>query len=134
MKNKQGIFMFKVPNEYRLRTGIMGSSDSIGNKGAFHVPYVKKGKGLCTKKVLLVCICSDELGWEHVSCYKIYKNERFIPSWNEMCFVKGLFWDDKDCVMQLHPAKSDYVNFNPFVLHLWRPIGKDIPLPPKAMV
>jgi hypothetical protein len=40
-----------------------------------------------------------------------------------MCFVKGLFWDDEDVAIQFHPAKSEYVNFHPFALHLWRKEG-----------
>jgi hypothetical protein len=51
-----------------------------------------------------------------------------------MCFVKDLFWDDEDCVMQLHPKKSEYVNNSPFCLHLWRPINAIIPTPPHEMV
>ncbi len=122
--------MFKIPNQYRLRKGLMGSDDDIGNNGCFDIPF-KTSKG---KKVILACIASDGCDWEHVSCYKIYANQRFIPSWNEMCFIKNLFWDEEDCVMQLHPPKANYVNNNPFVLHLWRPIGLEIPQPPVILV
>jgi hypothetical protein len=51
-----------------------------------------------------------------------------------MCFVKDLFWDDEECVMQLHPPKSDYVNCHPNCLHLWKPVGQDIPRPPSELV
>lgn len=46
-----------------------------------------------------------------------------------MCFVKDLFWSDDECVIQFHPPHSDYVNYHPHCLHLWNPIGIDIPLP-----
>ena len=122
--------MFKVPNEFRIRDGVMASDDSIGNKGAFKFRSINpKSHG-----IWLVCICSDELGWEHVSCYSYWGKERMIPSWEHMCLVKSLFWDDEDCVMQLHPPKSQYVDINPFVLHLWRPVHKEIPMPIMEMV
>ena len=56
------------------------------------------------------------------------------PNWLEMCFAKGLFWEDEEAVMQLHPPKSDYVNCHPYCLHLWKPLETAIPLPPSIMV
>jgi hypothetical protein len=47
---------------------------------------------------------------------------------------KDLFWEPEDVVMQLHPQKSTYVNFNPHTLHLWRPKSVRIPTPPVGMV
>lgn len=69
-------------------------------------------------------------GWEHVSV----STQTGPPSWDEMCFVKGLFWMDEECVMQLHPPKSQYVNDHPYVLHLWRPLRAHIPMPKKIQV
>jgi hypothetical protein len=37
-------------------------------------------------------------------------------------------------VMQLHPARVDYINFHPHCLHLWRPVDATIPLPPSCLV
>jgi hypothetical protein len=51
-----------------------------------------------------------------------------------MCFVKDLFWDAEDVVIQHHPAKSEYVNLHDNCLHLWRSIGKEIPAAPKELV
>jgi hypothetical protein len=51
-----------------------------------------------------------------------------------MCFIKDLFWDAEDVVIQYHPAKSEYVNMHENTLHLWRPVGKEIPTPPKELV
>jgi len=48
--------------------------------------------------------------------------------------IKSLFWDEEDCVMQLHPPKARYVNDNKYVLHLWRPTGLEIPEPPLILV
>ena len=65
-------------------------------------------------------------GWEHVS---VCPSNR-TPDWDEMCEIKDMFWNDDEVVMQLHPAKSNYVNLMPNCLHLWRPIGQEIPVPP----
>jgi hypothetical protein len=130
---------FKVPNHYRIRKGPLASDDSIGFCGAFSIILNKKIS--IKKKYILICIADDGCNgmpinkcFEHVSCYKHDNKKRYTPSWNDMCYVKSLFWDDEDCVIQYHPSKSQYVNINPFVLHLWRPIGIEIPIPPKELV
>jgi len=86
----------------------------------------------CKKKLprTIHAIASCEMGWEHVSVSVFDR----CPTWQEMCFIKDMFWDDDDCVMQLHPPKADWVNNHPFTLHLWRPIGVEIPRPLQVMV
>lgn len=69
-------------------------------------------------------------GWEHVSVS--YPNR--CPTWEEMCRVKDIFWNDHECVVQFHPPKSDYVNNHPYCLHLWRKQGESFELPPKEFV
>lgn len=64
---------------------------------------------------------SNEAGWEHVS---IELKARRLPTWDEMCYVKDLFWDEEEEVVQMHPRKSEYVNLTD-ALHLWRPVGGD---------
>lgn len=98
---------------------------------------------------------SDGGGWDHVSVSLSTRT----PTWEEMCYIKSLFFTDDEVVMQLHPAKENYVNNHQFCLHLWRPQPVDeqvaiqkaweeegeeypypiapagiIPLPPTAMV
>jgi hypothetical protein len=51
-----------------------------------------------------------------------------------MCWMKDLFWDETDAVVQFHPAKEDYVNCHPHVLHLWRSVEQVFPKPDKIMV
>lgn len=70
--------------------------------------------------------------WEHVSVV-VCDRER-TPTWEEMCYVKGLVWDDEEVVMQLHPKRSEYVDKHRFCLHLWRPVDGSIPTPPKEAV
>lgn len=112
---------FKILKAYRVRTGQLASDDRFGNNGAFMVPY---------KRETLAVIVSDQDGWDHVS---VSLKER-CPSWGEMCFVKDQFFEPEEAVMQVHPPRSDYVNYYPTCLHLWRPHNKRIPLPPSWMV
>jgi hypothetical protein len=82
--------------------------------------------------LVYVVIASWGMGWEHVSV-SIPQQQR-CPIWSEMCYIKSLFWNDDETVIQYHPAKQDYVNFHPFVLHLWKPIGIELPKPPSIMI
>lgn len=101
-----------------------------GNNGSFQIPHYK------IADYYINCRVSDGLGWEHVSV-SITSTARQVtrcPTWEEMCYVKSLFWDDEEPVMQLHPPKSMWVNNHPYCLHLWRPIGIAMPLPVPLMV
>ena len=60
--------------------------------------------------------------------------ERRCPNWIEMCFVKDLFWDDEELVVQFHPPRSRYVNNHPYCLHLWRDVEERVRLPPSELV
>ncbi len=112
-----------VLEEGRVRTGPFASGPINGFNGMFFV------FGPCGADLKIVA-SSGGMGWEHVSVS--LKNR--CPNWPEMCFVKELFWDDEEVVMQLHPAKSEYINCHPYCLHLWRPLDATIPLPPSIMV
>ena len=78
-------------------------------------------------------IASSGGGWEHVSVSPGGKKSR-CPTWDEMCAIKDMFFEEEEAVMQLHPAKSEYVNNHPYCLHLWRPLEREIPLPPVKFV
>lgn len=75
-------------------------------------------------------------GWDHVSVsvgHGRNLNAR-CPTWAEMCWIKDLFFEVTEAVMQLHPPAADYVNDHPACLHLWRPHVAAIPLPDPIMV
>jgi len=114
---------FKVPEKARVRSGIMASSEADGCNGAF---FIRTRPGAAPLKV----IASDQGGWEHVSVSLPNR----CPTWEEMTRVVALFWDEGDCVMQLHPPRAGWINNHPFCLHLWRPVGQAIPQPPGWMV
>lgn len=150
---------FHVPEKYRCRKDPLGVISDVllqasGNNGAFlipmkltqnttrRLPHVGAVTVPNTIRYQIWCIASDgtdweRMGapapaWEHVSI-SIIDGDR-LPTWDEMCFVKNLFWGEEDCVLQFHPPKSDYVNYRWQVLHLWRPIGVDFPRPPAECV
>lgn len=85
----------------------------------------------------LTVIASDGYGWEfegepweHVSV----SLPKRCPTWDEMTFIRLAFWRDDETVMQLHAMRSDHINVHPFCLHLWRPTGEAIPMPPRGCV
>lgn len=63
----------------------------------------------------------NEQGWEHVSVAPF--NKKIVPSWEDMCKVKEIFWNDEEECVQIHPAKSVYVNLKENCLHIWRKVG-----------
>jgi hypothetical protein len=69
-------------------------------------------------------------GWEHVSV----SYRRRTPTWDEMCKVKEMFWNENETVVQYHPKKSEYKNLHEHCLHLWRKCGEDFELPPREYV
>ncbi len=80
----------------------------------------------------LLVIATTGEGWEHVSV-SVPGTQR-CPTWEEMDFVKDFFWTDSETVMQLHVPRADQVNDHPYCLHLWRPLGDTIPVPPPELV
>lgn len=72
-------------------------------------------------------------GWEHVSVsVDGHTHCGRLPTWDEMCIVKRLFWKDDELVVQFHPPEKDYINQNQ-VLHLWKS-PDPVSLPPKIQV
>lgn len=71
-------------------------------------------------------------GWEHVSVCP--RKRKYVPTWDDMCKLKDMFFRDEETAVQYHPAKSEYVNNLPNCLHLWRPINETLPVPPSIMV
>lgn len=108
----------------RITDGPFGSTSADGMMGAFVVNANNKSLRVISSGF------DKESGWEHVSVSTEYRT----PSWKEMCLIKNLFWEDEECVVQYHPSKSEYVNHHPHCLHLWKPIGVIIPIPPSDLV
>ena len=113
----------------------MKKIEDIKNNG--YVKIIKEGKDgfggtFYDKKSRcnLNFIMSWGAGFEHCSVSMPTR----CPSWEQMCAIKDVFWNDDEVCMQLHPAKKDYVNNHPYCLHIWKPINEKIPLPPTILV
>lgn len=122
--------MKKVPEQYRVKNGPVGSDASFENNGFFIIPHYK------VNGYDIRCQISDGEGWEHVSVTigPTHKPATRNPTWDEMCWVKNIFWNDDECVIEYHPAKSEYVSCHPFCLHLWKPTSIELPIPPSIFV
>ncbi len=129
--------MFCVPEFHRVITGVYASSlKHHGNNGHFQIMrstfgFPKEGKdisGLFTQ-------ASDGEGWEHVSVSVVAKpgKKRRLPTHAEMEFVRFLFWNADDWVIEFHPPITEYVSNAP-CLHLWRPIDGGFPTPDSILV
>lgn len=92
-----------------------------GGNGWIHHPLFKKP---------MAVVFSWGGGWDHVSVS--FRNR--TPTWDEMCMVKDIFFNEKETVIQYHPAKSNYINNHPYTLHLWKPQKTEIPTPPRLFV
>lgn len=93
------------------------------------------GMGVFTKGSLkgMSVIWSYGGGWEHVSI----DGKKRMPTWEEMCQLKDMFFCDDECCVQYHPPKSDYVNNAKYCLHIWKPIEQysgALPIPPSIFV
>ena len=93
------------------------------------------GMGVFTQGSLnkMTVIWSYGGGWEHVSI----DGKNRMPTWDEMCHLKDMFFTEDECCVQYHPPKSEYVNNIPYCLHIWKPIEQysgTLPIPPSMLV
>lgn len=117
----------KFPEQYRVSFGLHQSQKG-DDFGAFRIPSPRDNRDLA----VIASSGDKELGvaWEHVSVSLPNR----CPTWPEMDFVKRLFWDDEESVIQLHPPRSRWINNHDYCLHMWRPLEFEIPLPPDIAV
>lgn len=118
----------KFPEQYRIQDGQFATVDGMPY-GAFHVPGSVAGG----RSLRIIADDGRNTGWEHVSVSLDFDGKKLnktTPNWQTMCFVKDLFWEPEDCVVQFHPPASKHVNDHPGVLHLWRKVEGDFPMPP----
>lgn len=102
---------------------------------------------------LFLVLASTGLGWDHVSVslWKAnYKTKKVMggtiknsdgaspvnrcATWEEMCFIKDLFFDPTECAVQYHPPMSEYISNHKYCLHIWKPQTMAMPMPPSVMV
>ena len=106
-------FIRWIPSDY----GAKGNSKG----GAFEVPF--NGDNLRV-------IASNGRGWDHVSVSLANRT----PTWEEMEYVKRLFFKKNEVAFQLHVAEEDHISVHPYCLHIWRSHNRAVPTPPKGFV
>lgn len=115
---------FDAAEKYR-RPHPMGFTHKAGDDyGWFEIPTTATGPKL------YVMVAPSDAEWQHIS---VSRGDR-CPTWDEMCRVKDLFWDEEMTVVQFHPPKSEWISNARNCLHLWRWTGGDFPRPPSIAV
>lgn len=114
----------KLPvNLQRYRLDLPGyvrmPAESI--QGAFLIPYAD---------IQLRVICGVGEGWDHVSV----SIKGRCPTWDELNWIRKLFFLPHETVVQFHPPEAEYVNYHKNTLHLWRSHSQQYELPPKWMI
>jgi hypothetical protein len=128
-------FLPEVVQQGRDTAGIFRSTPQNGANGRFVLVCPATGR------MLLVLASSGadwtRCGlpgepWEHVSVSILGRTHQ-TPAWPEMDFVRGLFWNDDETVIQFHPPRAEHINFHQGCLHLWKP-PYEVPLPPPQTI
>ncbi len=66
--------------------------------------------------------------------FPLFRLIRNVYLHGKLCVLKDMCCKEDEVVMELHPAKKDYVNVYNECLHLWKPQHETIPTPPKLFV
>jgi hypothetical protein len=114
--NKLDMYRIMTDEVYRMYGGF--GDDTYG---AFMI--------LFNKTVLRIIASSDD-NWDHVSVSTANR----VPTWEEMEYIKRLFFRSDEVAMQLHMPIVSHINIHDYCLHLWRPKKRKIPIPPSVMV
>lgn len=121
MKNLNKLNKFRIANVLNQKLGNLHFGDD--KNGHFMIAYQNTN-------VKFFVIATNHNGWDHISVS--LKNR--CPNWIEMCFVKDLFFDEDEVVIQIHPKKGNYVNLAKSCLHLWKDQNNEFGLPEECMV
>ena len=101
-------------DKYRVKNLLVPETST---SGAFKVP--------AGKRTFFVIASVDD----HPSCGRLehisvsHKNEKITPTWDEMAEIKDMFFKPEEECVQIHPKRSEYVNFRKNCLHIWRPVN-----------
>jgi hypothetical protein len=121
--------MMKVPEEFRFfkKNHPLSTTKLAGNNGTFVIPHYR------IPGYTMIVQATDVNDWEHIYVQVVgrrHKNKATrYPTYEEMKWIKELFWGKDDLVLQYFAKDWDYTNasIDPYVLHLWRP--KTLPIP-----
>jgi len=78
---------------------------------------------------------SRELGWDRVIVQLVARNAKehqhpTPPTWADMCYIKDIFFNESETVVQYHASSDAHLNIHANVLHLWRLQDGCFPTPP----
>ena len=104
----------------RVRHPIYGFPDLNSIEGCFQIMYKNK-------RLHVQSGCGG--GWDHVSVSLKHR----CPTWNEMCYIKDIFWEPNETVIQFHPAADVKKNLHKYCLHLWKG-NQIITMPPEEFI
>lgn len=104
----------------RVKQGVAASTHENGNDGCFLLPGLRRARG--EKREELIVFSEVGRGWEHVSVSVLRKPRH--PTWEEMYYVRDMFWPRDEPVLQFYTTKSDSLS-----LHLWRAMDQELRLP-----
>lgn len=96
--------------------------------GYFYIP--SKGTAFGLRVIASTAQNPEAQGWDHVSVSLPNR----CPTWDEMEFIKRIFFLPEEVCFQLQPAEADYINNHPYCLHIWRHATMLVPLPPPHFV
>lgn len=118
-------------NEYRAIDWEMRAVGAVGDArgGCFIIKYSKPHQPFETPSTLRVMAASGG-GWDHIS---VSLADR-CPTWEEMEYVRKLFAKPNEVWLQFGVPSKDHINVHPHCLHWWRPLHREVRLPPTAMV
>lgn len=75
-------------------------------------------------------IASAGQGWDHLSV----SMENRCPTWDEMEHVRKRFALPHEVWLQFGLPERDHINCHPYCLHWWRPLHREVKLPPPLFV
>ena len=102
----------KIPNHFMFMENQYRNLISASNCSDFY--FAMEGNKIGDVTAITF---PDEV-WEHVLLDPLTLQR--CPTWPEMVRMKEMFWNPRDVVIQVHPAKKDYINIMPYALHQWR--------------
>lgn len=76
--------------------------------------FEMEGKGLGN----VTALNFEDEEWEHVLLEPLTEDR--CPTWTEMVRLKEYFWESDDVIIQVHPARKNYINIQPYTLHQWK--------------
>lgn len=79
---------------------------------------------------MLRVLASVGRGWDHVSVSLASRT----PTWAELEYIRKFLFKPDEIVVQFHVPSDKHINIHPYTLHLWRPHGYELRLPPADMV